>query len=270
MRRKTGKYMSIVTIVILIFIIFMLFYNYFGQGRNEIEVANNFIKKMQSEDIIKKTSGEIKFDVKEKTGTENEEGIYSLVSKDYRIDLDKNKNIVSFVHNTKNGNKINISPDKAKELAELYVKELCEGDYKVEGINKEEKNPYYSIVFSKYEDGYPYYSEKLLININKETGKLQGYMNKTATLNHKRVDINISKEEAENSAIDIFNKLYSNGKIDSDTYLAYYNKDTENKSELCYIINISNKKESYMYFVSAHNGDVINSISNIIEETKVK
>lgn len=270
MRRKTGMYISIGTIVILIVIIFILVYNYFGQGRNEIEIANSFIQEMQNEDIIDKSPEEIKFDVKEKTGTENEEGIYSLVSKDYRVDLDKNKNIVSFVHNTKNSNKINISPEKAKELAELYVKELCEGDYKVEGINKEEKNPYYSIVFSKYEDGYPYYSEKLLININKENGKLQGYMNKTAALEHKKVDINISKEEAEKSALDIFNKLYSKGKIESDTYLSFYNKDTGNKSELCYVINISNKEESYMYFVSANNGDVINSISNIIEETKVK
>ena len=273
MGKKKGKYISIIPIVILIILIPMVAYNYFGQGRKEIGIANKFIKRLTEKNIIEKSSKEIKFKLKEKSGTEKEEGIYSLVSDDYRVDLDKNKNIISFIYNNKNSKKVNITPEKAKELAMKYVDEMFEGEYKIDEISKEDKdsNSYYSVVFSKYEDGYPYYLEKLIMNINKEDGKLQGCINKTQNLSHKKIDINISEKEAEEIALNSFNKLNKDGKIINKPYLAFYNnKEDEGENELCYIIEIANKSEKNVYFISSINGDVKNSFSNIIEKTKVK
>ena len=105
-------------------------------------------------------------------------------------------------------------------------------------ISKEDKdsNSYYSVVFSKYEEGYPYYSEKLIMNINKESGKLQGCINKTQNLSHKKVDINISEKEAEEIVLNSFNKLNKDGKIINKPNLAFYNnKEDEGENETGYI-----------------------------------
>ena len=154
-----------------------------------------------------------------------------------------------------------------------YVEEMFDGEYKIDDISKEDKdsNSYYSVVFSKYEEGYPYYSEKLIMNIDKESGKLQGCINKTQNLSHKKVDINISEKKAEEIALNSFNKLNKDGRIINKPYLAFYNnKEDEGENELCYIIEIANKSEKNVYFISSINGEVKNFFSNIIEETKVK
>lgn len=65
--------------------------------------------------------------------------------------------------------------------------------------------------------------------------------------------------------------MNKDGRIINKPYLAFYNnKEDEGENELCYIIEIANKSEKNVYFISSINGDVKNSFSNIIEETKVK
>ncbi len=276
MGRKFGRYISITTLMLLIIMIPIVLYNYFGQGRKEIVAADKFIQRLQNDNIIEKNDMNIKFKLEEKTGTEKNKEIYSLISDNYRVDLDKDYNVISFVDNIKLSKIVNISFNEAQSIAKVYLEKMCNGDYRIKEANDnkgdiKEDSPFYSIIFSKYEDGYPYYGEEVIMNINKSNGKLQGYVNKTKEDNHKEIKIKISKEEAEKKVLKSFNDINKEGKISSDTYLAFFNgKDEWEKPELCYVINVSNSKDSNIYFVEADSGRIINTFSNIVEKTEVK
>lgn len=276
MGRKSGRYISIAILIFLIVIIPIILYNYFGQGRKEIVVADKFIQKLQNDNIIEKNDMDIKFKLEEKTGTEKNKEIYSLISDNYRVDLDKDYNVISFVDNIKLSKVVNVNLNEAQDNAKVYLKKICAGDYRIKESNTnkddiKEDSPFYSIIFSKYEDGYPYYNEEVIMNINKSNGKLQGYVNKTKENNHKEINIKISKEEAEEKVLKSFNDINKDGKISSDTYLAFLSgKEDGNKAELCYVVNVSNNKESNIYFVESDSGRIINTFSNIVEKTEVK
>ncbi|MBM7833731.1 hypothetical protein [Clostridium sardiniense] len=276
MGRKKGRYISIAILVVLIVMIPILLYTYFGQGRKQIVEADKFIKKLQNENIIEKNDSNIKFKLEEKTGAEKNKEIYSLISDNYRVDLDKNFNVISFADNIKLSKIININLKEAQDNAKVYLSKICTGDYRIKETNTnnndiKEDSPFYSVIFSKYEDGYPYYSEEVIMNINKSNGKLQGYVNKTKDDNHKKIDINVSKDEAEKKALKAFNDTNKDGKISSSTYLAFASGREEGKKlELCYVISVSNNKESNVYFIGSSSGNIINTFSNIVEKTKVK
>lgn len=276
MRRKKGRYISIAILVVLIVMIPILLYTYFGQGRKQIVEADKFIKKLQNENIIEKNDSNIKFKLEEKTGAEKNKEIYSLISDNYRVDLDKDFNVISFADNIKLSKVVNIDFKEAQDIAKVYLSKICTGDYRIKETNTnnndiKEDSPFYSVIFSKYEDGYPYYSEEVIMNINKSNGKLQGYVNKTKDDNHKEIKINVSKDEAEKKALKAFNDSNKDGKISSDTYLAFASGREEGKKlELCYVISVSNNKESNIYFIGSSSGSIINTFSNIVEKTKVK
>lgn len=276
MGRKKGRYISIAILVVLIVMIPILLYTYFGQGRKQIVEADKFIKKLQNENIIEKNYSNIKFKLEEKTGAEKNKEIYSLISDNYRVDLDKDFNVISFADNIKLSKVVNIDFKEAQDIAKNYLSKICTGDYRIKKTNTnnndiKEDSPFYSVIFSKYEDGYPYYSEEVIMNINKSNGKLQGYVNKSKDDNHKEIKINVSKDEAEKKALKAFNDSNKDGKISSDTYLAFASGREEGKKlELCYVISVSNNKESNVYFIGSSSGNIINTFSNIVEKTEVK
>lgn len=274
MKDQKRRYVSILIVIILLITIPIILYNYYGPGRKQIVAANKFIKKLQSENMIEKNNEHIKFQMEEKTGTDKENETYSLISNNYRIDLNKNFDVISFADKMKVNNVINITPEEGEGIAKEYLSKICSGDYRVKEVNRndlKDESPFYSIIFSKYEDGYPYYSEEVIININKNNGKLQGYVNKTKDDNHNDIKINISKEKAEETALKLFKNVSSSGKIKGKSYLAFCNKkEVLNKSELAYVVNVSNDKENMIYFISSDSGKLINAFSNTVKKTKVE
>ena len=274
MKNRKKRYLSILILIMLLITIHIILYNYYGPGRKQIVAANNFIKKLQSENIIEKNRKHIKFQVVEKTGIQKDNEIYSLISDNYRIDLNKNYDVISFVDKIKTNSVINLTPEEGETIAKEYLLKICHGDYRVKEVNKndlKDESPFYSIIFSKYEDGYPYYSEEVIININKNNGKLQGYVNKTKDDNHNDIKINISKENAEENALKLFKDVGSHGKIIGKSYLAFCNKkESAYKSELAYVVNVSNGKENMIYFISSNSGKLINAFSNAVKKTKVE
>lgn len=274
MKDKKRRYASILIVIVLLITIPIILYNYYGPGRKQIVAANKFIKKLQNENIIEKNNEHIKFQMEEKTGTDKENETYSLISNNYRIDLNKNYDVISFVDKMKVNDIINITPEDGEGIAKEYLSKICSGDYRVKEVNRndlKDESPFYSIIFSKYEDGYPYYSEEVIININKNNGKLQGYVNKTKDDNHSDIKINISKETAEELALKLFKNVSNGGKIKGKSYLAFCNKkEALNKSELAYVVNVSNDKENMIYFISSDSGKLINAFSNTVKKAKVE
>ena len=131
--------------------------------------------------------------------------------------------------------------------------------------------PYYTFIFKKCEDGYPYYDKKITLQINKVTGKLDGYVNLTSYLDTKDVDILLSEEEAISNALKDFNEINKNGEI-IGIFKAWTENEDSSFMELCYVITLKGideeeKEIRIKYFISTEDGRIIrNARDNIIKK----
>ena len=187
----------------------------------------------------------------------------------FGIDLDKDNNVIGFAKKDINKNTTKIDLNEAEDKAEKYLMELCDGEVWLKSIKNQEDNnlPYYSFIYTTEKDGYPLYFDEINISIDKETGYIDGYSNLTVKRDCKTPILNVSYNEAEESALANFNKSNKDGKIACDTSEVYAPNKTEEKSnslyELCYLITIQGMKEDdskieWKYLVSVESGEIIN------------
>ncbi|MDO5038829.1 hypothetical protein [Clostridium sp.] len=273
MRYIKGKWVYLFIIFLLLLIIPLILHIFHGQGNEKIEFGNEFINTLKENNIIKEEKKNIRFNIEKRNLEKSDEEIYLLKSKFYMIEINKDNKIISFVDKRKTDNKINITLDESVKIAKKYINKIDGINYKLKEIDKNDTNKdsnFYSVIFLKYEEGYPYFSQEVILNINKNTGKLQGYINKTKNSDHESIKINISKDNAEKIALNFFNKVQKEGHVKTNSYLAFCNSAQNERLELAYVVEVSNEKTDKIFFISAKSGKIINIISNVIDKIEVK
>lgn len=270
------------TIIIFGSFIFLLIgaiislYFFVGAGSKQVKAAEVFMNKLESNKIITMDNENNDYKSTKKSDPVKKKEYYSIAVGDYRINVDSNYNVLGFSNKNSNAAQVKIDPEEAKKLSEKYLKEVYESGFKFKEITKEEagkSSPYYTIVFSKFENGYAFYSYDLSLNINKETGILDGYSNSSINKEPNSININLDVNKAEKIAVNDFSRLYKDVGIAEESFKAFYENNDKDSLELCYIVTIKgldeNSKEIKLkYFISTDTG-IINNIEkrNLIDTT---
>ncbi|PRR83884.1 hypothetical protein [Clostridium vincentii] len=269
------------TIIIFGSFIFLLIgaiisvYVFVGAGSKQIKAAEKFMNELQSNNIITMDEGNNDYKSTKKSDSENKKEYYSITVGDYRINVDSDYNVLGFSNKNSKATEIKIKPDEAENLGEEYLNEIYKSGFKFKEVTKEEvgkSSPYYTIVFSKFENGYAFYSYDLSLNINKETGILDGYSNSSIDKEPSTIAINLDFKTGQKIALEDFSKLYKGGVVAEDSYEAFYANKDNNSLELCYIITIKgtdeNSKEIKLrYFISTDTGNINNTEKSNITNT---
>lgn len=270
------------TVIIFATFIFLLIgamislYVFIGAGSKEITAAKMFMEKLESDNIIIMDKGNNDYKSTKKSDPANKQKYYSITVGDYGINVDSNYNVLGFSNKSSKALEVKITPDGARKLGEKYLKEIYKSGFKFKEIAKEEggkNSSFYTIVFSKFENGYAFYSYDLSLNINKETGTLDGYLNSSIDKEPNKITINLDVYKGEKIALEDFSRLYKGGEVVEDSYKAFYENKDKNSLELCYIVTIkgldeNGKEIKLKYFISTDTGTVNNTEkSNVINTT---
>ena len=263
-------------IVVLCLCISGAVYIYVGSGSKEIKTAKKFIENINNHNLVD-IGGDEKLEFKSTTKSDSAGGkeYYSIESKNFGIDIDGDYNVIGFSNNMSKSGDVNISEDKAIQLGEEYLKYLYKGDYEFKEFVKETSemnSPYYTIIFTKIYNGYPFYNDKIMIGIDKTNGKVDSYANSTFQGKPEKIKIKKSEEDAIKVAMDSFSKMNSDGIVLDGTYKAFCDNKESKETELCYIITIEGKdleanEVKMKYFVSTETGELINFSKDKITET---
>lgn len=274
MKKKNKKIFSLIFIVILLIVIVLSAHVIIGNGKKEIKAAKNFKELLYSEDMINEYENDSLLSYKSirKIDASNSKKYYTVTTKYFTMDIDDSYNVIGFNNMLYGNGNTQIDKEVAKKISEKYLKKLYNGDYEYDSILEEKtlNVPYYTFIFKKCEKGYPYYDKKITLQINKFTGKLDGYVNLNSYLDTKGTDILLSEEEASSNALKDFNEINKNGEI-----IGIYKVWTENEDnsfmELCYVITLKGideeeKEIRIKYFISTEDGRTIRTVrDNIIK-----
>lgn len=265
-----------VILFLLVLCIFILVFVSSKKSNIKSDAAIKFVDKLYENNMIDleyKDNND-----KYKTINKGEElesrGAYTVVSSDFSIEVDENNNIISFVINNIEKGKQNIDSDEALDIAKRYLTCLTDKEYLYSSLVVDSKETnYYSFMFSKMKDGYAFYSDHIVININKTTGYLDGYTNINIQHDPKECEIVISEDKAKDNAIEYFNKTNTSGTINQEIQKAYCDNNENTKTELCYVVivegnDMNNKQVMMKYFISTKSGKVINQVNETITETQ--
>ena len=244
---------------------------------SEILAAKNFLKELSSNNMItaEENLDEIKYTSVKKTDGINVKAYYKINANNYDIEVDTDNNIIGFKNKEAKSNNTEVSIKAAKSVAENYVEKIINEDvFFKETVPLDDNVPYYTFIFTKYLDGFPFYSDEIIINIDKSKGNLDGYSNYSVQRNPKDVCINISKEEAEKIAKDQFNSTNNlkESNVEDESFKAYAINKDKTESELCYIVTISGsdldgKSVKIKYFISTESGEIINNSKDTVRTT---
>ncbi|MGM9935133.1 MAG: YcdB/YcdC domain-containing protein [Clostridium sp.] len=265
--------------IVLVFIAIILgvaSHKLFGESSKEINASKQFMYELYSMKAIDTTDEltDLKYEKVKTINSQNELVNKTIVTQNYGIDLDNDNNIVGFAKKDIKRSSNKISDEKARKKADEYLMEICGNDLIFKEKKDEKDLPYYSFTYTKKENGYKLYFDEIKININRESGYIDGYSNTTMQKQCSDPKISISEEEAENIAYDSFSQYNTQGEVMKDTELVYaYNKNDDsgiNNLELCYVVSIKTKKSDesevmFKIFVNADNGEVYNSIKENME-----
>lgn len=281
MKKRIKNTACIIIIVLLFCLIFSVANENSESGSKEVQLGKQFLNKLIENNIIDELGDKaLNFKVEEKKDkTEGDIPSYILNSDELAIEMDKDGHVVKFVNKISKGEVKSVTKEDAIKLAEKYIKILSPGDYRFDKVTEEtlkDEIKYYSIRFKKYDENYPYYSLDAILNINKSTGKLEGYVNHYGKTEHEPIEINIKKEDAKEKALESFNSVMKFGEVVDDVNLAYgHGKENGDKLHLCYVVKVKgndyeNVEKEVVYFISAKTGEVINSFNNSVEKIKIK
>lgn len=269
MQKKLNGKILICTVAILIVLIVVAILIFDKKIKKEINIAKDFIQVLYDNDMVSndKKIEDINFDISKQSDGDND--YYSITSKDFGVDLNEKGKVIGFNYNRNNPIGEKIDADVARETAEKYVSILVNGDYKFKEEEKQEGNvTYYSYVFTKYKGGFPFYSDQIVIQVDKYSGYLTRYTNVESQKKPEEIVINIEKNVAEATALDSFNELNNDGVIqEGETYIAFCDNEDKTKTELSYVVSIvgkdmSDKEVKMKVFVSTKSGKVINTIKD--------
>ncbi|GAB6167559.1 hypothetical protein JCM1393_00190 [Clostridium carnis] len=273
MKNKKGTIIFGIIIGCLIIAILVVGRAIISKDSKEIVAATKFIEELQENNVIDIGENYIK-DSKEsnteiiplnKSTNTNSKIQFSVIVQNYGVDLDSDYNVIGFSKKESSCEvkEIKYTEEEAKKQAEKYLKEIANEKIMfkeiriVEGSNE----PFYTVVFYKCKNGYPYYEYEIIAKINKCTGKLDGYTN--YTLDHvKHISkIKIDKNDANKIAKEYLGKLKIEGKIDENPFTAYVS-DKDKHIQLAYVYTIESKNKEgksikYKLYVSANSGEVL-------------
>ena len=165
----------------------------------------------------KQNLDDIKYERIKILNSQNELVHRSIATQNFGIDLDKNNNVIGFAKKDIPINITKISLEDAEVLAERYLKDIYDGEVVIKIIDSNDNSkylPYYSFIYTKQKNGYPFYFDEIKLNIDKENGFLDGYSNSTMQRECKEPVINISKQEAKNIALEAFKKYNKEGMLE--------------------------------------------------------
>lgn len=276
MKLKKTSIIGGIILICLLIVIGVILYNSIGSGAKDIKASKEFMTKLYSINAIstKQNLNSIKYERSRIVNNQNELAYKSIVTQSFGIDLDKDNNVIGFAKKEIPPNETKISIQDAKILAEEYLKSICDDDVVLKSINNNEDSkrlPYYSFIYTKEKNGYPFYFDEININIDKENGFLDGYANSTMQRVCKDPVINISSSEAKKIALDAFEKDNKEGTVGDETKLVYaddkMDKDASSMYEVCYIITVDGKNNkddavNWKVFVSSESGKVLNILKD--------
>ncbi|OOM74445.1 hypothetical protein CLPUN_38980 [Clostridium puniceum] len=277
---KRASIVGGIVLVSLLIIIAIILYNFIGPGAKEIKSSKEFIAKLYSIDAVntEQKLDTIKYERIKTLNSQSELVHRSISTQNFGIDLDKDNNVIGFAKKEISINITKVSLQDAKILAEKYLQNIYNGDVVIKTINTNENSkylPYYSLIYTKQKNGYPFYFDEIKLNINKENGFLDGYSNSTMQKECKEPVINVSKQEAKNMALEAFEKYNKEGVVRNEIDLVYadnkIDKETSQIYEVCYTVIIDGKNEkdvnvSWKIFISAENGKVLNILKDGAEK----
>ena len=211
-RKKT-----ILTLIILIVLALVAGYLIYKEVSKES-------KEIQEVDDIEFTTEKIMVDNKE---------FFKVTSEKYGFDIDSNYNVIGFNYNVGGEASKFLSIGEAKEIAVKYISILANEDYMFKEV-VETDNSYSSFIFdfNRYEGSYPFYSDEIIIQVNRYNGYLSGYTNTSSRREAPEVNIQVESEVAENIADKDF--LANNldvSQVHNDTFQAFYEDKTSGKIE---------------------------------------
>lgn len=283
MKFKKANIIGSIVLLCLLIIIVIILYNFIGPGARDIQASRNFITKLYSINAIstKQNLANIKYERIKILNSQNDLVHRSIVTQNFGIDLDKNNNVIGFAKKEIPTNITKFNLQDAKILAEGYLKNIYDGEVVLKTINiNEDSNylPYYSFIYTKQKEGYPFYFDEIKLNIDKENGFLDRYSNSTMQRECKEPVINISEQEAKRIALESFQKYNKEGIVKNETNLVYADDkiDEEAKKiyEVCYIVYIDGKNDknvnaSWKIFISSENGNILNILKDGAEKEAI-
>ena len=283
MSSKKTKMISVIVLAILSITVIFVIHKFIGNGSRDIKASKSFIEKLHAINAIddEENLKNIKYK-RVKTVGNNKKLIYKTVAANsFGIDLDKNYNVIGFANKDIKKGDNEISYYEAKEKSLEYLKNIYNGEVDFRGLKNEkdsDKLPYYSFVYLKCKDGYPIYSDEIIICINKFNGLLENYTNSSIQREFKDFAINISQKDAEEEALNLFNKFNEQGEIINPTELAYAERKTKGEnslnSELCYVVTVKGKDKNNAeftnkFFITTQSKEVLNNIKYGTENSVV-
>ena len=267
MNYKKRSIIFFITIICLLISILCIVYSYIGGGSKEIRAAKRFVGLLYSEDIVAETENF--------KNISYESEYYIVNTRDFGIDVDNEFKVIGFKNKVCILGETKISEEQAVKKAEDYLDKIYKGDVEFKEFIKSEGQevPYYSLIFTKLEDGYPFYKDQIIVNIDKEKGTLDGYSNISTLKEPGRVKIKVTQDKAEETALNEALSLVEKSEIVGETFKAFYEDKDRNKTELCYVISIKGlgidgKEMKTKYFVSTESGEIINRNKDTVTETK--
>ncbi|EHJ01452.1 hypothetical protein CDLVIII_4961 [Clostridium sp. DL-VIII] len=280
MKLKKASIISGITLICLLIAVGIILYNFIGPGAKDIKASKEFMAKLYLINAVstEQNLNSIKYKRNRIVNNQDELIYRSIVTKNFGIDLDKNNNVIGFAKKEIPINETKINIQDAKNLAEEYLKNIYDDNIVLKSIKNDDDSkslPYYSFIYTKEKNGYPFYFDEIKVNIDKETGFLDGYSNSTMQRECKEPVINISDTEAKKIAIDAFDNYNKEGAARAETNLVYAdNKMDKGASpvyEVCYIITVDGKNDkddnvSWKVFVSSENGNVLNILKDGAEK----
>lgn len=263
---------SSIILIFLVIVVGVAFYKLFGESSKEINASKQFMSKLYSMNAVDTTEKltNLKYERLKVINSQNELVNKTIVTQSYGIDLDKENNVVGFAKKDMKMSSSKLSESEAKTIAERYLMEICGNDLIYEDTKNEDDLPYYSFVYKKKENGYRLYFDEIKINIDRDSGYIDGYSNTTMLKKCMEPKINISQEEAETIANNYFIENNIPYELLETTELVYAgntktDKNKNNQLEVCYVVSVKakNSDESQVLikiFVNADSGEIYNVI----------
>ncbi|UZT07209.1 hypothetical protein ONV75_04940 [Clostridium sp. LQ25] len=263
---------SSIILIFLVIVVGVAFYKLFGESSKEINASKQFMSKLYSMNSVDTTEKltNLKYERLKVINSQNELVNKTIVTQSYGIDLDKENNVVGFAKKDMKMSSSKLSESEAKTIAERYLMEICGNDLIYEDTKNEDDLPYYSFVYKKKENGYRLYFDEIKINIDRDSGYIDGYSNTTMLKKCMEPKINISQEEAETIANNYFIENNIPYELLETTELVYAGntkteKNKNNQLEVCYVVSVKakNSDESQVLikiFVNADSGEIYNVI----------
>ena len=263
---------SSIILIFLVIVVGVAFYKLFGESSKEINASKQFMSKLYSMNAVDTTEKltNLKYERLKVINSQNELVNKTIVTQSYGIDLDKENNVVGFAKKDMKMSSGKLSESQARIIAERYLMEICGNDLIYEDTKNEDDLPYYSFVYKKKENGYRLYFDEIKINIDRDSGYIDGYSNTTMLKKCMEAKINISQEEAETIANNYFIENNIPYELLETTELVYAGntkteKNQNNHLEVCYVVSVKakNSDESQVLikiFVNADSGEIYNVI----------